>query len=107
MTDDETIALRTTVIGGDRLAPIIIVRIHPNVRRDLALLRQLHHVNGRRVSPFPARPAFQRRLKFPSTKSREAILPSLTQVGGEDDGKERLCPSLYLARYFTRRAIKS
>ena len=28
------------------------------LRRDLALLRQLDHVHGRRVSPFLARPAF-------------------------------------------------
>jgi hypothetical protein len=36
------------------LPPIIIVRMYPRVRRDLALLRQLDHVHGRRVSPRPA-----------------------------------------------------
>jgi hypothetical protein len=39
--------------------------MHPRVRRNLALLRQLDHVNRRRMSRRPARPAFQRRLKFP------------------------------------------
>jgi hypothetical protein len=28
------------------LAPIIFVRMHPDVRRDLALLRQLDHVDA-------------------------------------------------------------
>ena len=39
--------------------------MHPTIRRSLARLRQLDHVNGRRISALLARPAFQRRLKFP------------------------------------------
>jgi hypothetical protein len=39
--------------------------VHPSIRRDLALLRQLDHVNTWRIARRPARPAFQRRLKFP------------------------------------------
>jgi hypothetical protein len=42
--------------------------MHPGVRRDLALLRQLDHVHRRRVSPRPARSAFQRCLKFPDRR---------------------------------------
>jgi hypothetical protein len=40
----------------------------PDLRRDLALLRQLDHMHRRRVSPLLARPAFQRRLKFPDRR---------------------------------------
>jgi hypothetical protein len=36
------------------LPPIIIVGVCPDIRRDLALLRQLDHVHRRRVSPRPA-----------------------------------------------------
>jgi hypothetical protein len=34
--------------------------MHPPIWRGLASFRQLDHVNGRRVSAFPARSAFQR-----------------------------------------------
>jgi hypothetical protein len=40
----------------------------PNVRRDLPLHRQLHHVHGRFVTARSARPAFQRRFKFPDRR---------------------------------------
>src|ERR1700694_3016233 len=39
--------------------------MHPRVRRDLQVHRQLDHVHGRRVSPFLARAAFERRLELP------------------------------------------
>jgi hypothetical protein len=42
--------------------------MHPKIRRDLALHRQLDHVNRRRMSKRTARPAFQRRLKFPDRR---------------------------------------
>jgi hypothetical protein len=42
--------------------------MHPRVRRDLALHRQLDHVHRRRMSRGPARPAFQRCLKFPDRR---------------------------------------
>jgi hypothetical protein len=45
-----------------------LIRMHPNIDRDLPLLRELDHVHGRRVSPFLARSAFQRRLKFPDRR---------------------------------------
>jgi hypothetical protein len=50
------------------LPPLIIIRMHPFVRRDLALLRELDHVDARRIARRPARPAFQRRLKFPDRR---------------------------------------
>jgi hypothetical protein len=46
--------------------------MHPDVRRDLTLLRQLEHVNRRRVSPFLARPAFQGRFQFPDRRIARA-----------------------------------
>ena len=39
--------------------------MHPTIRRSLARLRQLDHVNGRRISALLAKPTFQRSLKFP------------------------------------------
>jgi hypothetical protein len=45
-----------------------IVGMHPNLGRDLRLLRQLDHVNGWRISAFLARPTFQRRFKFPDRR---------------------------------------
>jgi len=45
---------RTKRTGVDPLPPIIVVRMHPSVRRDLALLRELDHVHRRRVSPLLA-----------------------------------------------------
>jgi len=36
--------------------------------RDLALLDELNQVNGRRVSPLLAWPAFQRGFKFPDRR---------------------------------------
>jgi hypothetical protein len=59
-----------------KLPSIILVRMHPNVRRDLALLRQLDHVHGWRISAFLARPAFQCRFQFPDwgiTRSADGI----------------------------------
>jgi hypothetical protein len=50
------------------LPPIIIIRMRPKVRRDLALRRQLDHVHPWRIARRPARPAFQRRLKFPDRR---------------------------------------
>jgi hypothetical protein len=35
-------------------APLIIIRMYPRIRRDLSPLRELDHVNRRRVSPCPA-----------------------------------------------------
>ena len=43
-----------------------MVRMHPNVRRDLALFGQPDHVHRRSVSRRSARSAFQRRLEFPN-----------------------------------------
>jgi hypothetical protein len=43
------------------LAPIIVVRMYPSNKARSALAGQFDHVHGRRVSPFLARPAFQRR----------------------------------------------
>jgi hypothetical protein len=38
----------------------LLVRMHPDVRRDLARLGQLDHVHGRRVAALLASPALQR-----------------------------------------------
>jgi hypothetical protein len=42
--------------------------MHPDVRRDLPLLRQLNHVHRRGIAALLARPVFQRRLKFPDRR---------------------------------------
>ena len=42
--------------------------MHTLVRRDLLRRGQLDHVHRRRVAAFPARSAFQRRLKFPDRR---------------------------------------
>ena len=50
--------------------------MHPNVRRDLALLRQLDHVHRWRLLAFLARPAFQCGFQFPDwgiTRSADGI----------------------------------
>jgi hypothetical protein len=46
--------------------------MYPRVRRDFTLLRELDHMHGRRMSGCPARPAFQRRLKFPDRRIARA-----------------------------------
>jgi hypothetical protein len=46
------------------LSPIISIRMHPNIGRDLPLSRQLDHVQGRSLSPLLAGPAFQRGFQF-------------------------------------------
>jgi hypothetical protein len=43
-------------------------RCTQKIRRDLARLCRLDHVHRRRVAAFPARSAFQRRLKFPDRR---------------------------------------
>jgi hypothetical protein len=47
---------------------MIIIGMHPDVRRDLPLPRELDHVHRRRVSVRSARSAFQRRLQFPDRR---------------------------------------
>jgi hypothetical protein len=42
--------------------------MHPNIRRDLARLRQLDHVHRRRVAAFAAGAAFQRRFQLPDRR---------------------------------------
>jgi hypothetical protein len=59
----------------------LLVRMHPDVRRDIALPRQPHHVHGRLVPPRSARPAFQRRLKLPDRRvARTADSSRLARV---------------------------
>jgi len=62
-------------------SPIIIVGMHPRVRRDLTLLRQLDHVNGRCVSPLLASPAFQRRLKIGVSRGRRIASSGMLAQG--------------------------
>jgi hypothetical protein len=42
--------------------------MHPKIRCDFALLRELDHVDAWRIARRPARPAFQRRFKFPDRR---------------------------------------
>jgi hypothetical protein len=55
--------------------------MHPKIGRDLARLGQLDHVHRRRVAAFLARPAFQRRLKFPDWR-----IPRPADVGERQAG---------------------
>jgi hypothetical protein len=55
------------------LSPIIIVGMHPSLRRDLALHHQPDHVHRRRMSRRSAWSVFQRRLTFPD---RRTALPA-------------------------------
>jgi hypothetical protein len=53
------------------------------LRARSPLLRQLDHVDGRRVSPPLARPAFQRRLEFPDRRgSRPTTRTSAIRIQG-------------------------
>jgi hypothetical protein len=40
--------------GASVLPPLIIIRMHPFVGRDLALLRELDHVDAWRIARRPA-----------------------------------------------------
>jgi hypothetical protein len=104
-------SVRVASVGGlihfCRPSPFI-VRMHPRVRRDFALHRQLDHVNWRRKSRGPARPAFQRRFEFPDWRvartadmfKRNAgacfaavafhLQPAVTAVEALRDGRRRL-----------------
>jgi hypothetical protein len=59
---DHQVGLRDDPKGSRKPCgpPLLLLRMHPNVRRDLALLRQLDQVHGWRISAFLARPAFSR-----------------------------------------------
>src|SRR5712664_3949322 len=46
-------------------ASSIVIRMHPDVRRDLALHRQLDHVHGRLIPSRSARSTSERTFKFP------------------------------------------
>jgi hypothetical protein len=55
--------------GGKYAQPSpLLIRMPPNIRRDLPHLRQLDHVNRRRVSPRPAGPAFQGGFQLPDRR---------------------------------------
>src|ERR1700687_1289316 len=46
----------------------LLIRMHPEIRRDLARLRQLDHVHRRRVAALAAGSAFQRRFQLPDRR---------------------------------------
>src|SRR5258707_1196275 len=54
---------------GPVCSPVIVVRVHPDIRRGLPFFGEPDHVHRRRVSRRSARPAFQRRLEFPDRRS--------------------------------------
>jgi hypothetical protein len=55
------------VIFRSGVSPLF-TRMHPELRRDLARLGRLDHVHWRRISPFLAGSAFQRRFKLPDRR---------------------------------------
>lgn len=61
-----------------QLPPVIIVRMRPDVRRDLLLLRQPDHVHRRPVAWRPAGSAPERAFQFPDRR-----------IAGAADGVER------------------
>jgi hypothetical protein len=46
----------------------LLIRMHPNVGRNLPLLGQPDHVHGRCILPLPARSALQRGLELPDRR---------------------------------------
>jgi hypothetical protein len=50
------------IIASPAFPSPLLIRVHPNVRCNLARLGQLDHVRGRRVAALNARPALKRRL---------------------------------------------
>jgi hypothetical protein len=59
----------------------LFVRMHPEIRRDLARFGQLDHVHWRRVAAFAARSAFQRGFKLPDRR-----VPWPADVGERETG---------------------
>jgi hypothetical protein len=58
----------STLIKGIAAPSPLLIRPHPLARRDLLRLGQPDHVDRRRVTPLPARPAFQRGLQLPDRR---------------------------------------
>jgi hypothetical protein len=52
----------------EELSPFVIIRMHPNIRRDQPLIRQPDHVHRRRITRRPARPAFERGFQLPDRR---------------------------------------